>query len=63
MVFKNGCEKIEAELQYSTKTRPVREQIYPYFVKYLENGVTNRNSICRPVKSSDIPTFSNQQLG
>ena len=63
MVFKNGCGKIEAELQYSTKTRPVRDQIYPYFVEYLENGVKYKTSLYRPVKSSDIPTFSNQQFG
>ena len=63
MIFKNGCGKIETELQYSTKTRPVRDQIYPYFVEYLENGATYKKSIHRPVKSSNIPTFSNQQFG
>ena len=63
MKFKNGCGKIETELQYSTKTRPVRDQIYSYFVKYLENGVTYKTSLYRPVRSSDISTFSNQQFG
>ena len=63
MKFKNGCGKIETELQYSTKTRPVCDQIYSYFVKYLENGVTYKTSLYRPVRSSDISTFSNQQFG
>ena len=63
MKFKNGCGKIETELQYSTKTRPVRDQIYSYFVKYLENGVTYKTSLYRPVRSSHISTFSNQQFG
>ena len=63
MKFKSGCGKIETELWYSMKTRPVRDKIYPFFVKYLENGVTYRTSLYRPVRSSDNPTFSNQQFG
>ena len=59
----NGCGKIETELQYSTKTRPVRDHIYQYPVKYLENGLTYKTSIYRPVRSSDISNYSNQQLG
>ena len=63
MKFKNGCGKFETELQYSTKRRPVRDQIYSYFVKYLENGMTYKTSLYRPVRSSDISTYSNQQFG
>ena len=63
MKLKNGCGKLEPELQYSTKGRPVRDQIYSYFVKYLENGVTYKTSLYRPVRSSDISTYSNQQFG
>ena len=62
MKLKNGCGKLEPELQYSTKGRPVRDQIYSYFVKYLENGVTYKTSLYRPVGSSDISTYSNQQF-
>ena len=62
MKLKNGCGKLEPELQYSTKGRPVRDQIYSYFVKYLENGVTYKTSLYRPVRSSDISTYSNQQF-